>query len=136
MRLVRRRGLAWREAAVKAAAARAQPPKKPDRWAQLLEQLKNPSPCDQPSCRGGHQPGEDHNIPIIRRESRASVVQRAAEQEEEFQGFTNRLLVLLALLLAGLTILVLYTLFNSPTLLSQQPPLDQLSEEQPGQEDS
>ncbi|KAG7177058.1 hypothetical protein Hamer_G000284 [Homarus americanus] len=121
MRLVRRRGLAWREAAVKAAAAKARPPKQPDRWAQLLEQLKNPAPCDHPSCRGGHQPGEDHNIPTIRRESRAMVVQRQAKQEEEFQGFTTRLLVVLALLLAGLTALVLYTLFSSPTLLSQQP---------------
>ncbi|XP_071551949.1 uncharacterized protein [Panulirus ornatus] len=120
MRLVRRRGLAWREAAVKAAASKNRQPKGTDRWAELVQQLKTTKTCDHPSCRGGHQPHEDHNIPTIRRESRASAVQRAARQEEEFQGFTTRLLVLLALLLAGLTALVLYTLFSSPTLLSQQ----------------
>ncbi|XP_069193905.1 uncharacterized protein [Procambarus clarkii] len=134
MRLVRRRGLAWREAAVKAAAAKARPAKPQDRWAQLLEQLKNPAPCDHPSCRGGHLPDEDHNIPTIRRESRASVAQRAAEQEDEFQGFTNRLLMLLALLLAGLTALVLYTLFTSPALFSQQPPHDSLDESTLGED--
>ena len=45
------------------------------------------------------------------------VEERKARQEEEFRGFTKKLLVLLALLLAALTALVLYTLLSSPNLL-------------------
>ncbi|XP_064109582.1 uncharacterized protein LOC135217544, partial [Macrobrachium nipponense] len=113
MRLVRRRGLAWREAAKKAAQAQhtASNATK-DKWSELLQQLKETKPCDHPACRGNHKPGQPHQYDYapIRRESRASAVQRAAEQEEEFRGFTNRLLVVLALLLAGLTGVVLYSL--------------------------
>lgn len=50
-------------------------------------------------------------------ESRAVVEERKARQEEEFRGFTKKLLVLLAILLAALTALVLYTLLSSPNLL-------------------
>ena len=45
------------------------------------------------------------------------VEERKARQEEEFRGFTKKLLVLLAILLAALTALVLYTLLSSPNLL-------------------
>ncbi|KAK7080487.1 hypothetical protein SK128_022968 [Halocaridina rubra] len=120
MRLVRRRGLAWREAALKAAQAQrisANAPK--DKWGELLKQLKETRPCDHPACRGDHGPGQPHrhDYAPIRRESRASAVQRAAKQEEEFQGFTKQLFVLMAVLLAGLTVVILYTLFSSPVLL-------------------
>ncbi|KAK8377205.1 hypothetical protein O3P69_013684 [Scylla paramamosain] len=132
MRLVRRRGLAWREAA-KAAAARTRPQTPTDRWANLLQQLQAPRPCDHPTCRGGHLPGENHNIPTIRRESRAVVEERKARQEEEFRGFTKKLLVLLAILLAALTALVLYTLLSSPNLLPASA-YDYNSDEQPAED--
>ncbi|XP_042889500.1 uncharacterized protein LOC122264591 [Penaeus japonicus] len=121
MRLVRRRGLAWREAALKAAAAQ-NPPSSTDKWNSLLHQLKAARTCDNPACRGGHAPDQDH-IPItVRRESRASIVQREAEQEELFRGYTTRLLILLGFLLAGLTGLVIYTLLSSPTMFGSRPP--------------
>ncbi|CAL4086184.1 unnamed protein product [Meganyctiphanes norvegica] len=119
MRLVRRRGVAWKEAAQQAAqqAAQEQHQAKQDKWTDLLHQLKTAKKCGPSTQVADPVP----NPPQFKtRVSRAQMKQRAAQEEEEFQGYAARLFLLLAALLMLLVGLAIYKIFKAAVLA---PPL-------------